>query len=203
MAQSRPLDQVQVPLRLSRRCNAPPLSLLERVAAAARIFTSSVCVCNSRPPSSRLLEGREHGLTIIGDALPISGSRGADLGGGQLAVKSNSTCVPTAPSDHTSLATLNCSGLRRLDCSRPEQGNAARGASKGPRPDFRNASGQRMHRDRKLGGRAAHQHRNGVQIARAARCRLRSRSRSPAIRRAEMRQGLVSLAPTTLCQGSG
>lgn len=118
-------------------------------------FTSSVCVCNSRPPSSRLLEGREHGLTIIGDALPISGSRGADLGGGRLAVKSNSTCVPTAPSDHTSLATLNCSGLRRLDCSRPEQGNAARGASKGPRPDFRNASGQRMHRDRKLGGRAA------------------------------------------------
>src|SRR4029077_11933172 len=33
-----PLDQVHVPLRLSRRCNAPPLSLLERVAAAARIF---------------------------------------------------------------------------------------------------------------------------------------------------------------------
>ena len=51
----------------------------------------------------------------------------------------------------------------------------------------------------------------GRPISIAMECKLRMlhadvddlRSSSPAIRRAEMRQGLVSLAPTALCRGSG
>ena len=85
MGQSRPLDRVQVPLppATTMQCASAlaDLSLPAAASPTARFASASVRV--PAPPSVLgLLEGREHCLTIIGDALPH-----VDLGGGQPAVK--------------------------------------------------------------------------------------------------------------------